>query len=312
MSGHNPAPKPPADWLAWSLQLAVGLLAGFGVGFIIARVLKSFQLIGFGQRPWVVLGVSLPVGAFASFYGNRGWMIPGTFAPRDFPQTQETRNASKVIGLIGVGLILQPVILHLSEFGWSREKSSSVESKIMLLLGAALFGGLLIHAWRTGTGFWMLGVVRREDTRSCSGCSCCSTRSPWFASSPPFSDDPRPRPALAESIMNATDVFITILAALVYSGPFFPLLTTLIFKRASALHFRRNIWALVIFTSLQALCFLPCFLADRANQPEAFTLLAIPCFTGAVMFLGTSVYSVYECLHLRSLRNSNCEDSGKS
>jgi hypothetical protein len=63
-------------WLAWSLQLAVGFLAGCGVGYEAARLLFLASL---NDMLLVAAGGGLICGAFTSFYGNRVWMAASIF-----------------------------------------------------------------------------------------------------------------------------------------------------------------------------------------------------------------------------------------
>jgi len=156
--------KPRADWLAWSLQLVAGLFAGSGVGFIIARGLVRLRFTDFDHMLYVVVGVSLCCGAFTSFHGNRAWMMPSVFAPSEPPQSRRARTCSIIVGTIGAGLILIPIILHVINVGWPARKSFSMEFSIFLLLIAALPGFLLVHAVRTGAGFWRFGIIHREET----------------------------------------------------------------------------------------------------------------------------------------------------
>jgi FtsH-binding integral membrane protein len=105
--------------------------------------------------------------------------------------------------------------------------------------------------------------------------------------------------------MGTRDVFKTLLDLLPYSGPFFPLLATLFFRRASHQHFRRNVWALIILTGVQAMSFLLVVLGETADKPDYVYLFFIPFGLSALMFVVASVYAVAECIYLWSLIRSH-------
>ncbi len=104
--------------------------------------------------------------------------------------------------------------------------------------------------------------------------------------------------------MGIPDILLMLLGLLIYSGPLVPLVATLLFKRASHEHFRRNAWALVFLCGIQAISFLPLVFAVAAQKPESYLRLYIPFGVGVLMLFGTSVYAVFECAHLRSLLHS--------
>jgi hypothetical protein len=105
--------------------------------------------------------------------------------------------------------------------------------------------------------------------------------------------------------METRDILFMLLGLLIYSGPFVPLVATLFFRRASRQHFRWNLWSLSILTGIQALSFLPYVFAVTADKPDSLYRLYIPFGVGLLMFIGTSVYAVCECIHLRSLIHSH-------
>ena len=104
--------------------------------------------------------------------------------------------------------------------------------------------------------------------------------------------------------MEIRDVFITLLALMVYSGPVVPMLVTLYFRRASHERFRRNTWTLIILAGIQSLSFLPYVFAVATDKPDSLYRLYIPFGVGVLMFIGTSVFAVGKCIHLRSLIHS--------
>lgn len=100
-------------------------------------------------------------------------------------------------------------------------------------------------------------------------------------------------------------ILITILAVLIYSGPVVPLVVTLFFRRASLERFRRNVWALIILGGIQGLSFLPYVLAVALEQSDPLYRLYLPFGVGVVMFIGACIYSVGECIRLRSRLHRN-------
>src|SRR5204863_9578754 len=78
--------------------------------------------------------------------------------------SRRTLTCSFAVGFVGAGLIFLTVLAHILDAGWPTRGSSSIEFGIFLLVVAALPGFLLVHALRTGTGFWQWGRIDREDT----------------------------------------------------------------------------------------------------------------------------------------------------
>lgn len=156
--------KRRVDWLAWSLQLAIGLVVGSGVGFIIARLLLRSYLTEFPHMLFIIVGVALCCGAFTSFNGNRAWMATSIFAAQEPPPTRKARACSIIIGSVGVAVVLLALTLHVIHAGWPTHKSSSLGFDSLLLLLGCFPGFLLIHALRTGTGLWRFGIIQREET----------------------------------------------------------------------------------------------------------------------------------------------------
>jgi hypothetical protein len=163
-AGNREQGKPHTDWFAWSLQLTLGLLVGSGVGYSVARLLFRSGFIGFDQMLSVIGGAALCCGAFASFHGDRAWMARSIFACPEPRRTQKARTCSTVVGSLGAVLVLVPVALHLITRDQSRAEASSHGFSIVLLVLAAIPGFLLIHALRTGTGYWRFGTLDREET----------------------------------------------------------------------------------------------------------------------------------------------------
>lgn len=155
--------KPQTNWLAWSLQLALGLLVGSAIGVFVALRLCRFGLASFDQILFVIAGVALCCGAVASFHGNRTWMAPSAFDCPEPPRTAEARTWSILIGYLGAALVIVPVVLHLLTPEPSRNQPSSDGFGIFRIVLAAVPGTFVIHALRTGTGFWKLGDLDREE-----------------------------------------------------------------------------------------------------------------------------------------------------
>ena len=109
--------------------------------------------------------------------------------------------------------------------------------------------------------------------------------------------------------MTIQSVLITVLGLLLYSGPFVPMFSTLLFRRASPQRFQRNCWTLVILCSLQALSFIPFWLASTQVDPDdegsALPLLILPVIVGLLLFVSTLIYAIAECAHLHDLSRSH-------
>jgi len=104
--------------------------------------------------------------------------------------------------------------------------------------------------------------------------------------------------------MNVADILIDILAVAVYSGPLFPSLVPLCFRRASQERFQKNVWVAVILSTIQALSFVPACIEFLTHAPDAIYSLTIPFVLGILMFIGASFFAVSECLELRAMLRS--------
>jgi hypothetical protein len=94
-----------ADWIAWGLQLVVGLVAGGVTALCILSQFRDFRTLD-GTLP-LISGVALTGGALASFYGDSYWIGDSYHViPPDEPQhSRLSRLASGVVGFIGVALV---------------------------------------------------------------------------------------------------------------------------------------------------------------------------------------------------------------
>ena len=112
--------KRSADWLAWALQLIVGLGVGAFVGLqIISR--GSWVVAGYTATPCLLLaieevptflwGAAFIGGAMASCFGDRLWIgLSYRLIPPEAPQqSNASRFASLGIGVLGCLLILLAV-----------------------------------------------------------------------------------------------------------------------------------------------------------------------------------------------------------
>jgi hypothetical protein len=61
-------------------------------------------------------------------------------------------------------VVLLTLIHHLIAVGRRDHYSSSAGFDAFLLLAGVVPGFLLVHALRTGTGFWWFGIIEREAT----------------------------------------------------------------------------------------------------------------------------------------------------
>ena len=89
-------------------------------------------------------------------------------------------------------------------------------------------------------------------------------------------------------------VWVSILAVLVYSGPFLPLSTTLLVPSAPRDRRIKNLQRLLIFSGVQAVTFAPFVYAIVTHARDAVYALYLPFFTGIPMFLGALVYAASE------------------
>jgi MFS family permease len=154
---------PPGNWAAWSMQLALGMIAGGVFGMMIARHLFRMHFISIDQLLIVAAGAALCCGAFASFYGDRTWMPPSLYLPKDPPPPLKARTYSKNIGLLGAALAILPVFLHLLFGGSPHNESSSSGPHFFLLIIAVVPGFLLYYALRTGTFFWSGRMMDQDE-----------------------------------------------------------------------------------------------------------------------------------------------------
>ena len=90
------------------------------------------------------------------------------------------------------------------------------------------------------------------------------------------------------------EVLVGAIALLIYSGPLLPLAATLLFKKRSCQHFRRNRLLLIFLTSLQVLSFTPYVVAEITQNPDALHALFYPALLGVLLFTGTFIYLVCE------------------
>jgi hypothetical protein len=156
--------KPRTDWLAWSLQLALGFVVGLGASFPIVRLLFRSGFISFDQMFLAMVGGALCCGAFAAYHGDRAWIRTSIFNWPELPRTEPARRWSIITGCLGGSLVLVPIGVHLLTVGWPSSGSRSRGFSFFTLLLAAVPGFLLVHALRTGTGFWRFGILDREET----------------------------------------------------------------------------------------------------------------------------------------------------
>jgi len=158
--------KPRTDWLAWSLQMALGFVVGFGASFRIARLLWSTCFISFDQMFVTMAGVGICCGAFASYYGDQAWLGSWVFDPPGPVRTEQAQKWSIFTGIFGGFLVLAPIGIHLAT-GTGRSTGSSWELRIFTLVLAAIAGLVIFHGLRNGTGFWRNATPVREEAPLC-------------------------------------------------------------------------------------------------------------------------------------------------
>jgi len=108
--------KRGADWLAWSLQLIVGLAVG---GFIGLRIITDNGRYSHAPCLWLenahvpmfLCGAAMIGGGLASYFGDTLWIGQSyRVLPPDEPQNSPVSRALSVfIGLLGGGWILLAV-----------------------------------------------------------------------------------------------------------------------------------------------------------------------------------------------------------
>ena len=102
--------------------------------------------------------------------------------------------------------------------------------------------------------------------------------------------------------MTGRDVWISILAVLVYSGPFLPMVVTPFVPNAPRGRRLQNVRRLLLLSCLQAVTLVPFIYALVMHEPDAEHALYLPFFTGIPMFLGALVYAASEFGHARRNR----------
>ena len=149
------------EWLAWGLQLLVGFCLGCGVGYQVWRLLFRANL---NEMLLFMAGGGLVCGAFTSFYGNRAWMGRSIFLAREPAPPSKARACSLIVGAGGVAVVLLTLFDHMIAVARREHGSASAGFHAFLLLVALVPGFLLVHALRTGTGFWRFGIIDREES----------------------------------------------------------------------------------------------------------------------------------------------------
>ncbi len=149
------------EWLAWLLQLMVGFLVGFGVGYEGWRLLF---LRSVNEMLLIEAGGGLICGAFTSFYGNRAWMAGSIFLTPEPVPPRQARACSLVVGGVGVAVVTLTLVHHMIAVTTGERGPTSAGFDIFLLLAAVLPGFLVVHALRTGAGLWVFGIIDRDET----------------------------------------------------------------------------------------------------------------------------------------------------
>jgi hypothetical protein len=160
-ANHREPTDSLVEWLAWSLQLVAGFVVGFGVGYELWRLL----LLGSIDEMLVVAaGSGLVGGAFTSFYGNRAWMARSIFLAPEAAPPRTARACSLLVGGAGAAVVVLILVRHMIHVATREHSSLSTGFDVFLFLAAIVPGFLLVHALRTGTGFWRFGIIEREET----------------------------------------------------------------------------------------------------------------------------------------------------
>jgi hypothetical protein len=101
-------------------------------------------------------------------------------------------------------------------------------------------------------------------------------------------------------------LWLWLLTAVTYGGPVIPMLLLLIVSALGRFHFWRNLIVAVVACTVQALSYLPFVLAVRGVMGEGddYWYLLLPLGLGTLLFIGTLVYCIYECVIIWRLRHS--------
>lgn len=168
MPRQRPPTEPPhqrgADWLAWSLQLLLGLLVGASIGALAAERLLAREAL-----PIFLAGSSLLGGGIHSYLGDRVWFPRSIYDSEPPAQSKASRCASWIIGGVGALLclvaLLEPTPRRLSwrmSFADVERLTFSGYDTFYLLCG--LFTGLLVLlALRTDRAYSVSMFIDRYE-----------------------------------------------------------------------------------------------------------------------------------------------------
>jgi hypothetical protein len=110
--------KTGADWLAWLLQFAAGLVAGLLLGLVILGSRSGMRSIWLGKDliPAFLTGWALVGAGLASWHGDRLWLGRSfrVVRPDGVTHSRTSRIASLTAAAAGGLLVARVMLLHLA------------------------------------------------------------------------------------------------------------------------------------------------------------------------------------------------------
>jgi hypothetical protein len=110
--------KTGADWLAWLLQFAAGLVAGLLLGLVILGSRSGMRSLWLGKDliPAFLTGWALVGAGLASWHGDRLWLGRSfrVVRPDGVTHSRTSRIASLTAAAAGGLLVARVMLLHLA------------------------------------------------------------------------------------------------------------------------------------------------------------------------------------------------------
>jgi len=109
--------RPGADWLAWLLQFAAGLVAGLLLGLAMLWSRNGMRSLWLGSDliPAFLSGWALVGAGLASWHGDRLWLGRSfrVLPPDGVTHSRTSRIASLTAAVAGGLLVARVILLHL-------------------------------------------------------------------------------------------------------------------------------------------------------------------------------------------------------
>jgi len=107
--------KSQMDWAAWLLQTLVGFLIGSALGFSLATG-KNFAMWAMDAEIEMAIcfiaGIGLVMGTIATQFCDRAWLrVLSSYPPDEIEHNVASRIMSLVLGVVGVGLTIDAVLI---------------------------------------------------------------------------------------------------------------------------------------------------------------------------------------------------------